>query len=61
MLCLVPSIAGLFVNWVMKCVPDRFFPILGDEDPSEVVAANIDYQTLRDRKKRIDINIAQMG
>ena len=48
---------GLFVNWFMKCVPDRFFPVLGDEDPEEIFAAQVDYDTLRDRKRRSDVNI----
>jgi hypothetical protein len=41
----------------MKCVPDRFFPVLGDEDPAEMLAARDDYDTLRDRKRRSDVNI----
>lgn len=58
LLCVIPAVFGLFVNWFMKCVPDRFFPVLGDEDPAEIFAARADYDTLRDRKRRSDVNIA---
>jgi hypothetical protein len=36
----------------MKCVPDKFFPIMGDEDPAEVINATNDYEMLKRRKIR---------
>jgi len=51
-ICLIVSVSGLFVNLFMKCVPDKFFPILGDEDPQEVIKATADYELLKRRKHR---------
>jgi hypothetical protein len=34
-------------------LPERFFPIFGNEDPKEVQAAKWDYDQLRNRKRRV--------
>jgi len=51
-ICIAVSSSILIVDWLLKCLPERFFPILGDEDPKEVEAAKWDYDQLRFRKRR---------
>ena len=58
-ICISVSSTALIVNWFMKCVPDKFFPILGDEDPAEVKNAEIDYLMLKNRKIRDSSDIAK--
>lgn len=47
---------SLFVNLILKFVPEKFFPTMGDEDESDVVAAAKDYQTLLNLRKTKDLS-----
>ena len=44
---MVVGVTILIANFVLKFVPERFFPQLGDETPEEVEISRIDYATLR--------------
>lgn len=45
--CLIPSVFTLAWNVVLKFVPDRICPTLGDEDPDDVSAAKEDYAMIQ--------------
>lgn len=46
-ICVVVSAFSLPWNAVLKCVPDRFFPQMGDESEEDVRKSALDYETLR--------------
>jgi Ca2+ transporting ATPase len=46
-ICIVVSAVGLIWNAILKAVPDKFFPQMGDETEEEVRIAKLDYETLR--------------
>lgn len=41
--CLIGGVMTLPFNVILKFVPDRIFPTLGDEDPNDVVVAAAEY------------------
>jgi Ca2+ transporting ATPase len=51
-MCVGIGFLALIQNFVLKYVPDRFWPQLGTEKPEEVEEAKKDYQTLLDLAKK---------
>ena len=45
--CVVCSAFCLIWNAILKCLPEKYFPKMGDETPEEVEEAKLDYATLR--------------
>jgi len=46
-LCLIVGFTSLIWNVLLKFVPDRICPTLGEEDPKDVIEAEEDYRYLR--------------
>lgn len=45
--CMVISLVTFPINLFLKFVPDNMCPVLGDEKPADVLAAEEDYKILR--------------
>jgi len=50
------GLASLIINLVLKFVPEKFFPTMGDEDAADVEAAKNDYATLLKLRKSKDLS-----
>lgn len=46
-ICLIVAFTSLIWNAVLKCVPDKFCPVMGDETEEEIKEAQQDYANLR--------------
>lgn len=46
-ICLVVSLICLLWNAILKCMPDKMCPTLGDESPEEIRESLDDYEALR--------------
>lgn len=46
MYCIIISLVTFPINFVLKFLPDTICPVLGDEDPADVEAAERDYEEL---------------
>merc|ERR1712100_371678 len=51
--CLVIALVTFPINFFLKFVPDTFCPILGEEDPEDVLKAEEDYSYLREKGEKI--------
>jgi hypothetical protein len=51
-ICVGVGAASLIVNFLLKFVPDKFWPTMGEEKPEDVAAAAQDYKNLQTRKLR---------
>jgi len=47
---------SLFINLILKFVPEKFFPTMGDENQDDVEAAKNDYATLLKLRKSKDLS-----
>lgn len=45
--CVLCALIGLVANAILKCVPDKIFPKMGDETEEEVRVSKLDYDMLR--------------
>jgi hypothetical protein len=50
------SFISLFVNLILKFIPEKFFPELGEEDEEDVVAAKKDYANLLKFRKTKELS-----
>lgn len=50
------SFSSLFVNLLLKYIPEKFFPELGNEDEEDVVAAKKDYANLMKFRKTKELS-----
>jgi magnesium-transporting ATPase (P-type) len=46
-ICIVLGACSLIMNAVLKCLPERIFPKMGDETEEEIRESELDYATLR--------------
>lgn len=51
-ICMVISLVTFPINLFLKFIPDTMCPVLGDEDPADVLAAATDYEVLRAKGER---------
>jgi len=47
---------SLFINLILKFVPEKFFPVMGDEADEDVANAAHDYKTLLNLRKTKDLS-----
>merc|ERR1712167_110173 len=55
--CILIALVTFPINLFLKFVPDHFCMVLGDEDPEDVRAAEMDYEILKAKGEKIAIEI----
>lgn len=50
--CIVISLVTFPINFVLKWFPETLCPVLGDEDPADIEAAERDYVELQEKAKQ---------
>lgn len=50
--CLLISLVTFPINLLLKFIPDTLCPVLGDENPEDVILAEKDYEFLREKGER---------
>jgi hypothetical protein len=48
--------SSLIINLIFKFVPEKFFPVMGDENEDDVKAAKDDYKALLNLRKTKDLS-----